>query len=175
MRTSLGDHLVALRRPAALAALAAAAGGFVAVMAPWLQLWRLTARVQALDTVGRQDVTGLTGAAASWLTWALAAVGIAVIVLSVLVAVDRPPSHAEPVLVTAGLLVLGGTIALRLTPPDPTAFTADVAAADLVSGSVPLPTGVGIDLWVEPAAGLWLLAGAGALIVVGTLVALRRG
>ena len=78
-------------------------------------------------------------------------------------------------LVTAGLLVLGGTIALRLTPPDPTAFTADVAAADLVSGSVPLPTGVGIDLWVEPAAGLWLLAGAGALIVVGTLVALRRG
>lgn len=175
MRTSLGDHLVALRRPAALAALAAAAGGGVAVVAPRLALWRLTARVQALDTVGRQDVTALDGATTSSLTWVIAAVGVAVIGLAVLVAVDRPPPHAEAGLVGAGLFVAVTAIAMRAMPPATSAFTGDVTAADLVSGSVPLPTGVGIDLWVEPAAGLWLLVGAGALIVAGTLVALRRG
>ena len=172
MRTSLGDHLVTLRRPAALAALGAATGGLVAVLAPRLPLWRLAAEVQALDTVGRQDVTTLPGAATSPWTWAVAAVGAVVIVLAVLVAVDRPPPHAERVLVGAGAVVLAATAALFVARPGPAAFPGQ---SDLATGAVPLPTGVGIDLWVEPGAGLWLLVGAGVLVVLGTLVALRRG
>ncbi len=175
MRTSLGDHLVALRRPAALAALGAAAGGAVAAMAPTMPLWRLTARVQALDTVGRQDVTSLPGSATSSLTWGIAAVGVAVVVLAAMVAVDRPPPAAERLLVGAGLVVVVATGVLLASPPSSRAFADDVAAAELVGGDVPLPTGVGIDLWVQPDTGLWALFAAGALVVTGSLVALRRG
>lgn len=175
MRTSLGDHLVALRRPAALAALGAAAGGVVAAMAPRLPLWRLTARVQALDTVGRQEVTSLSGGATSWLTWGIAVAGVLVVVLAALVAVDRPPPAAERVLVATGALVVLAAAVLLADPPSVTAFAGDAAAADLIAGSVPLPTGVGIDLWVQPDSGLWALFATGALVVVGTLVALRRG
>ena len=175
MRTSLGDHLVALRRPAALAALAAAGGGVVAAMAPRLPLWRLTARVQALDTVGRQQVATLPGEATSDLAWAVAAVGVVVVVLAALVAVDRPPPAAERLLVGGGLLVVAVTAVLLGTRPAPTAFGHDAAAAELVSGAAPLPTGVDIDLWVQPAAGLWALLAAGVVVVAGTLVALRHG
>lgn len=175
MHTSLGDHLVALRRPAALAAIGAAAGGAVAAMAPSLPLWQLAARVQALDTVGQQEVTALSGGATSGLTWAIAAVGLVVVVLATMVAVDRPPPAAEALLVGAGLLVVAATVVLLADRPAATAFATDVAAADLVTGEVPLPTGVGIDLWVQPASGLWALLAAGALVVVGSLVALRRG
>ncbi len=175
MRTSLGDHLVALRRPAALAALGAAAGGAVAAMAPNLPLWRLTARVQALDTVGRQEVTSLTGEATSALTWGIALAGLVVVVLAALVAVDRPPPAAELLLVGAGVLLVLAAGVLLLDPPSPQAFGDDAAAAELVAGDVPLPTGVGIDLWVQPDSGIWALFAAGALVVVGTLVALRRG
>lgn len=175
MRTSLGDHLVALRRPAALAAIGAAAGGAVAAMAPSLPLWQLAARVQALDTVGQQEVAALSGEATSGLTWAIAAVGLAVVVLATMVAVDRPPPAAEALLVGAGVLVVAATAVLFADRPATTAFATDVAAADLVTGDVPLPTGVGIDLWVQPASGLWALLAAGALVVVGSLVAMRRG
>lgn len=175
MRTSLGDHLVALRRPAAVAALAAAGGGAVAAMAPSLPLWRLTARVQALDTVGSQPVTSLPGGATSDLTWAVAAVGIVVVVLASMVAVDRPPPAAERLLVGAGLLVLAATFLLLATRPTAAAFAGDAAAADLVTGATPLPTGVDIDLWVQPAPGLWTLLVAGVLVVAGSIVALRRG
>lgn len=175
MRTSLGDHLVTLRRPAAMAALAAAAGGVVAAIAPRLSLWHLTARVQALDTVGRQDVTALSGDATSGLTWGVAAIGAVVVVLAFLVAIDRPPPLAEPLLVGAGIAIVATAGLLAMDRPPPAAFAGDPAAADLIQGGVPLPTGVGIDLWVQPAAGLWVLAGAGVLVVVGTVVALRRG
>lgn len=175
MRTSLGDHLVALRRPAALAALGAAAGGAVAAMAPTLPLWRLTARVQALDTVGRQDVTALSGDATSGVTWGIAVVGVLVVVLAALVAVDRPPPAAERLLVGAGVLVMVATGVLLADRPPARAFADDLAAADLIGGEVPLPTGVGIDLWVQPDSGMWALFAAGALVVTGTLVALRRG
>ena len=175
MRTSLGDHLVALRRPAALAALAAAAGGAVAAMAPSLPLWRLTARVQALDTIARQAVTTLPGGSTSALTWAVAVVGIVVVVLASMVAVDRPPPAAERLLVGAGVLIVASACLLLARRPAPAAFAGDATAADLVTGAAPLPTGVDIDLWVQPGVGLWALLGAGTLVVLGTVVALRRG
>lgn len=175
MRTSLGDHLLALRRPAALAALAAAAGGVVASMAPWMALWRLTARVQALDTVGEQPVAVLPGSDASPLVWAVAAVGVVAAVLAVLVAVDRPPPRAETLLVGAGVVVVAAVGVLLVTRPATGAFRGRAGAAELMDGEVPLPTGVGIDLGVEPAMGMWVLAAAGLLVVAGTLVALRRG
>lgn len=175
MRTSLGDHLVALRRPAALAALGAAGGGAVATLAPSLPLWRLTARVQALDTVGSQPVTTLPGSTTSALTWLLAAIGIVVVVVASMVAVDRPPPAAEKLLVGAGVLVITVTCVLLGTRPEAAAFAGDAAAADLVTGAAPLPTGVDIELWVQPAVGLWALLCAGVLVVVGTVVALRRG
>lgn len=175
MRTSLGDHLRALRRPAALAALAAAAGGAVAAMAPQMALWQLVARVQALDTVGEQPVTALPGSAASPLTWAVAVLGMAVVVLAALVAVDRPPPHAEALLVGAGVVVVGCVGVLLLTPPGTAAFAGLPGATELVDGQVPLPSGVGIDLAVEPATGMWVLAASGLLVAAGTLVALRRG
>jgi uncharacterized membrane protein YhhN len=174
VHTSLGDHLVALRRPAALAALAAAAGGAVAALAPQLRLWRLTAQVQALDTVDVQEVTALRGAATSDLTWGLAGIGVVVVGLAVLVAVDRPPPAAERLLVAAGLLVLAGTTALLVDRPATSAFTGG-AATELVAGDVPLPTGVDIALEVQPTTGFWVLYVAGLLMIAGTLVALRRG
>lgn len=175
MRTSVGDHLLALRRPAAMAALAAAGGGGIAAMAPRMTLWELTARVQALDTVGEQPVTGLPGHAASPVTWVVAAVGLAVVVIAVLVAVDRPPPRAESLLLSAGALVVTAVAALLLLRPDREAFAARPDAADLITGDVALPTGVGIDLAVEPAMGMWVLAAAGLLVIVGSLLALRRG
>lgn len=175
MRTSLGDHLLALRRPAALAALAAAAGGAVAAMAPQLALWRLTARVQALDTVGEQPVTQLAGGATSSLAWVVAATGVAIVVLATLVALDRPPPHAEGLLCGAGTLVLAAVVVLLLAPPGPSAFAGRPGVAELTSGDVPLPSGIGIELSVEPATGMWVLATAGLLVIAGTLVALRRG
>lgn len=175
MRTSLGDHLLALRRPAGMAALAAAAGGVVALMAPRMTLWRLTARVQALDTVGDQPVTGLAGADASPLTWAVALIGVAIVVVAVLVAVDRPPPRAEPLLVGAGAIVVTATSILLATPPGPRRFAHAPGVGDLIGDAVPLPTGVGIDLAVEPAMGMWVLAAAGPLVIAGTLVAMRRG
>lgn len=175
MRTSLGDHLRVLRRPAALAALAAAAGGVVAALAPRMALWRLTARVQALDTVGEQPVAVLGGSAASPLTWGVAAVGAAVVVLAVLVAADRPPPHPEVLLVGAGVLMVAAVGVLLVTRPSTDAFAGRPGAAELIDGEVPLPTGVGIELGVEPAMGMWVLAAAGLLVVAGSMVALRRG
>ena len=175
MRTTLGDHLLALRRPAALAALAAAAGGAIAAIAPHMALWRLTASVQALDTVGQQPVAVLRGAATSPLTWGIAAIGVVAIVLALLVAVDRPPPHPEVLLVGAGLLLMGAVGTLLATRPPPAAFAGQPGAAELVDGTVPLPTGVGIDLSVQPALGMWALASAGLLVVAGSMVALRRG
>lgn len=144
-------------------------------MAPNLPLWLLTARVQALDTVGRQVVTSLPGGAASGLTWGIAVVGLAVVVVAALVAVDRPPPAAERLLVGAGVLIVVATAVLLADRPSPRAFADDVAAAELVAGRVPMPTGVGIDLWVQPGSGLWALFAAGILVVVGTVVALRHG
>jgi hypothetical protein len=92
-----------------------------------------------------------------------------------MVAVDRPPPAAERLLVGAGVLVVVATAVLLADRPPATAFAHDLAAAALVDGEVPLPTGVGIDLWVQPDSGLWALFAAGALVVTGTLVALRRG
>lgn len=175
MRTSLGDHLVALRRPAALAAVAAASGGVVAAMAPRQGLWRLSAQVQALDTIGEQSVTTLRGAEASWLTWAVAAVGVVIVVTALLVALDRPPPRAEEVLLAAGVAVLLGSGLLLVTPPGAAAFAGDAAAAELLAGDAPLPTGVAIDLSVRPAAGLWMLPAGGVLVLAGTVLALRRG
>lgn len=175
MRTSVGDHLLALRRPAALAALAAAAGGVVGAMAPRLAIWRLDAQVRALDTVGEQAVTVLVGARASSLTWVVAAVGVTVVVLAVLVAVDRPPAFAEQLLVASGGLLLGAAGWLLLQRPPLSAFTHHRGAAELVNGDVELPRGVAINLVVEPAMGIWVLAAAGLLVVAGTVVALRRG
>lgn len=175
MRTSLGDHLRALRRPAALAALAAAAGGAVAAMAPQMALWRLIARVQALDTVGEQPVAVLPGSAASPVVWGVAAIGVAVVVVASLVAVDRPPPHAEALLVSAGAAIVAAVGVLLVTSPGTAAFAGRPGAAELVDGQVPLPSGVGIDLAVEPATGMWVLAASGLLVAAGTLVALRRG
>lgn len=174
MRTSVGDHLLALRRPAALAALAAAAGGAVAVMAPSMVLWRLTAQVRALDTVGEQPVSVLQGADSSPAVWGIAAVGVAVVVVALLVAVDRPPPLAESVLVAGGAVAIGGVGLLVIQRPGTDAFHHG-GARELVSGAVPLPTGVGIDLAVEPALGLWVLGAAGLLVIAGSMVALRRG
>lgn len=175
MRTGIGDHLLALRRPAALAALAAGAGGLVGVLAPRMAMWRLDAQVRALDTVGEQPVTILTGAQTSPVAWLVAAVGALVIALAVLVAVDRPPAYAEQLLVGAGGLQLGAAGWLLVARPDRSAFTHHAGAAELVRGDVVLPTGVAIDLTVEPALGIWVLAAAGLLVVAGTMVALRRG
>lgn len=175
MRTSLGDHLLALRRPAALAALVAAAGGVAAALAPHMPLWRLTASVQALDTVGEQPVTVLDGAATSPVTWGIAAVGVVAVVLALLVAVDRPPPRPEALLVGTGVLLMTAVGVLLATRPSPAAFAGRPGAAELVEGTVPLPTGVGIDLGVEPALGMWVLASAGLLVVAGSMLALRRG
>lgn len=175
MRTSLGDHLLALRRPAALAALAAAAGGGVALMAPRMAVWQLVARVRALDTTGEQPVAVLRGAETSSLVWAVAAAGAVVIVVSLLVAVDLPPPLAESVLVAAGAVVIAAIGLLVMDRPGPQSFARDTGAAELVAGDVPLPTGVGIDLAVQPALGLWVLGAAGLLVIAGSMVALRRG
>jgi len=175
VRTSLGDHLVALRRPAALAAVAAAFGGVVAVMAPRLGLWRLSAQVQALDTIGEQAVTTLRGAESSRVSWAIAAVGVVIVVNALLVALDRPPPRAEGVLLAAGVAVLLGSGLLLVTPPGAAAFADHAAAAELLAGDAPLPTGVDIDLSVRPASGLWMLPAGGVLVLAGTVVALRRG
>lgn len=175
MRTSVGDHLLALRRPAALAAVAAAAGGAVGCIAPRMGVWQLTARVRALDTVGDQRVATLSGAEASPLAWVVAAVGLVAVVLALLVAVDRPPPFAEQLLVGAGGLLLGAAGAVLLDRPAPSAFSGHRGAADLVGDGVPLPTGVAIELAVEPALGIWVLAAAGLLVAAGTMVAMRRG
>lgn len=175
MRTSLGDHLVTLRRPAALAALAAAAGGVVAVLSPRLGLYELVAEVQALDTIGAQRVTVLAGADATAVTWGVAGVGVVVVALALLVAVDRPPGFAEPTLVACGALLLAAVVWLLVDAPADQAFADRPGVADLVAPGTRLPTGVDLQLAVRPAAGVWLLAGAGVLVIAGTLVALRRG
>lgn len=175
MRTSLGDHLLALRRPAALAALAAAAGGGVAVMAPRMAVWQLIAQVRALDTTGEQSVAVLQGAETSSLAWVVAAAGAVVVVVSLLVAIDRPPPLAESVLVAAGAVVVGTIGLLVIDRPSTRAFAHDVGAGELVAGDVPLPTGVGIELAVQPTLGLWVLGAAGLLVIAGSMVALRRG
>lgn len=175
MRTRLGDHLHALRRPAALAALAATAGGAVAAMAPSIALWSLVAQVRALDTTGEQPVAVLRGAGASPVVWVVVAAGVVAVVVSLLVAVDRPPPLAEPVLLTAGALVVAAVGLLAVDRPDSHAFGHNAGARELVAGDVPLPTGVGIDLAVQPAMGLWVLGAAGLLVIAGSLVALRRG
>jgi len=175
VRTRLGDHLPALRRPAALAALAATAGGVVASMAPSMTLWHLTAQVRALDTTGEQPVTVLQGAETSPVVWAIAAAGVAAVVVSLLVAVDRPPPLAESVLVAAGAAVVAVVGVLVINRPTAHAFGHHAGARELVAGDVPLPTGVGIDLAVEPALGLWVLGAAGLLVIAGSMVALRRG
>lgn len=175
MHTSLGDHLLALRRPAALAALAAAAGGGVALMAPRMAVWRLVAQVRALDTTGEQTVAVLQGAETSALVWAVAVAGAVVVVVSLLVAVDRPPPLAESALVAAGAVVVGIVGLLVIDRPGTQAFAHHIGAGELVAGDVPLPTGVGIDLAVQPAVGLWVLGAAGLLVIAGSMVALRRG
>jgi len=64
---------------------------------------------------------------------------------------------------------------LVINRPTAHAFGHHAGARELVAGDVPLPTGVGIDLAVEPALGLWVLGAAGLLVIAGSMVALRRG
>lgn len=144
-------------------------------LAPRMGVWQLTARVRALDTVADQRVAVLSGAEASAVVWVAAGVGLATVVLALLVAVDRPPPLAEQLLVGAGGLLLGTAGLLLLGRPATSAFAGHRGAAELVGGGVPLPTGVAIELAVEPALGIWVLAAAGLLVVAGTMVAMRRG
>lgn len=174
MRTSLGDHLVVLRRPAALAALAAAAGGAIGVYAPRLGLWTLTARVQALDTTGESAVTTMPGAQASPATWLAMSAGVVIIAVALLVALDRPPRRALRLLVASAAVLLLVTMAALLQRPEPAAFAADPRSGGLVAG-VALPLGVGIELLVHPAIGMWVLAASGLLVAAGAIVADRRG
>lgn len=175
MRTRIGDHLAPLRRPAALAALAAAAGGTVTAMAPRLPLWQLAVDVRALDTTGSQHVAVLRGSATTPWTGAIAVVGVVVVVVAFLVALDRPPPLAEQVLLGSAALVVATAGVLLLAPPDPAAFDGDPAVAELRSGEAALPSGVEIDLEVEPATGIAALGLAGLLVAAGAFVALRRG
>lgn len=175
MRTRLGDHLAPLRRPAALAALAAAAGGIAAAMAPRLPLWRLVADVRALETNGAQDMAVLDGAATTPWTAAIALVGVVAVVIAVLVALDRPPPLAEQLLVAIAALLVAAAGLLLLDRPPPAAFDDVAAVAELRDEGTALPAGVEIELHVEPDSGIALLGLAGLLVAAGTLVALRRG
>lgn len=175
MRTRLGDHLAPLRRPAALAALAAAAGGTVAAMSRGLPLWRLVADVRALETNDAQQMAVLDGAATTPWTAAVVLVGVVVVVVAVLVALDRPPPMAEPLLVASAAVLVAAAGLLLLARPAPAAFDGQAAVAELRDQDTALPAGVEIELRVEPGSGIPALGLAGLLVAGGTLVALRHG
>lgn len=175
MRTSLADHLLALKRPAAVAALGVAAAGSVALRAPALGLWTLRSRVQALDTVGTTTVATMVGADASPVAWVAAVGGGVVLAVAVLVALDRPPPHAEAVLAVTALLLVACTGLLALHRPTVGDFGAVARAAGMDAGDEVLPVGVDIALQVRPGVGLWLLTTAGPLIGVGTALVRRTG
>ncbi len=174
LRTSLGDQLVAMRRPAALAALASAAGGWIGVRAPTLGVWSLQAQVQALDTTGETTVTRMAGADATPLVWVAVAAGVVIIALSLLVALDRPVAHAPMLVIACGAVLLTVTLGVAMQPPSPADFHGSVATEMLQDG-VALPTGVGIELRVEPGPGLLVLGLSGLLAAAGAVVADRRG
>ena len=142
--------------------------------APASAAWSLVATVDALGTTDESTVATLSAVEVTPLAWAATGVGVLVVVVSMLVAIDKPPPGAERVLLLAALAMAAVTVAVVVARPAPTDFTVEPGTRDLVEGTS-LPTGVSVDLAVEPSSGPVLL-GLGALVVAGgTVLAMRRG
>lgn len=175
MRTTLRDDLHALGRPGAWAAIGAALAGVVALRAPGIGAWALVATVEALGTADESTVAVLSAAEVTPLAWVATVVGVLVVVVSLLLAVDRPPAVAERLLLAAAVAVVAVGVAVLVARPAPADFAAHGRANDLVEGEASLPDGVAIDLRVRPAGGLAVLGAAGLAIAVLGTVASRRG
>lgn len=141
---------------------------------PTLGVWSLQAQVQALDTTGETTVTHMTGADATPVVWVAVAAGVVVILLAASIALDRPLTHASTTIIAAGAVLLAVTLAVAMQRPGAEEFHSR-AAAEMLQEGVALPTGVGIELRVEPGPGMLALGLSGVLAAAGAVVADRRG
>jgi hypothetical protein len=147
-------------------------GGLAAVAAtrPW---YLAVAEMTMLGDQQGRTVASLAGVPATVLGWVVVALGLAAAVLGTNVALDRPPPHARALLlaVSAVLLVVAATVALRRPPLE------RVAADDadrLLALADRLPTGVELAISVRPALGP-LVVGFAALLIGGGALAAREG
>ena len=174
MRVRLRDDLHALRRPGALAAVVAALGGLLAVWFPRTTAWRLVATVDAVGTADERTVAHLRAAEVTDVAWAAPVIGVVVVVVALLVAIDRPPVAAERLLLLGAVGMLALTIAVIVARPAPAAFAAHGRAADLVGAQEALPAGIEIELRVGPAPAPVALGVAALGVAVCGLLATRR-
>lgn len=175
MRARLRDDLHALRRPGAVAAIGAALGGMLALRAPTAPAWALVATVDALGTADESTVATLTASQTTSVARAAWVLGALVVAVALLLAIDRPPRIAEPVLLVAAVGMLAVTMSVLVARPTPADFLGHREVADLVAGEQSLPAGIDIDLAVQPTAGPMLLGLAAMGVVIGTVLATRRG
>lgn len=172
MRVRLRDDLHALGRPGAIPAVVAAVGGVLALRAPTTGAWALVATVDALGTSDQVTVDTLSARAVSPVAVAAWGVGVVVIVVAVLVALDRPPPAAVPLLLGGAAGMVAVMLTVLLARPAPEDF---VSALQAGPGEVVLPMDVSFTVGVEPAAGPMLLAIGALLVIAGTLFTARQG
>lgn len=175
VRTRIRDDLHALARPGGVAAVAAAGGGLLALRAPGSTAWALVATVNALGTSDEGTVAVLTAAEVTRVAWAAWVLGGVVVLVALMVALDRPPPAAEAVLLAAAVGMVAVAVSVLVARPSPVDFAAHGRARDLVGDTASLPTGIEIALTVEPTAGPVLLGVGALIVVVGTVLATRRG
>lgn len=177
-----GDLLLELRlllRPQALLGLAVALAGLAALVGAYMP-WYEVAMEVSYRPWQEQGVAATQQAPAAWLSgwqahawgWLVPAVAVAVVVVGLLSAIDRPPPRHDRIEIGAGLvLAVFGGLGVVLVPAverfggERVAVLSDLARR--------LPDGLEMGLEVRPASGLWVTLAAAALLA-GLGLATRR-
>lgn len=170
-RGDLAMQLRLLLRPAGVIGAVGVVGGVGMFLAAYLSWYEVHADVSALGHTQGTTVASLAGWEAQPWGWAVPAVALVAVVVSLRVALDRPPAVAAEVQLGAGLTVavLTGVSAL-VFPPVSRFDVAGTRLREVTELAGGLPSDVDVAFSVRPDEGLWVALAAAALLVVAGAV-----
>lgn len=168
-----GDLLLNLRivlRPRGVTGLIAAVVGLIGAVTVYLPWYEIRSEVTMLGSTRARTVAELAGWQAHPWLWVVAVTGALAMVIGVAIAVDRPPPRSRDLLVGTGVaLALTAGVSALIVPPTGR-FGATETIAELGWLSERVPDDIAVELFVRPAAGLWVaLAAAALLLALGVL------
>lgn len=173
MRGDAGLTARLLLRGAGFAGVVTAVGGGVVIagaLRPW---YAIVAEVSMLGGVSERTVAWLPGFPATSSGWAVACLGLVVLGLGVLVALDRQPVRARAFTVGIGVVTLAVAAFAAVSVPGLEAIAAETSR-ELLDVRDQLPVGVELELRAIATSGPWWVAAGAATAIVGALGARDR-
>lgn len=165
-RPDLWTNLRLLLRPQGAVGVIGTVASLAALGAAYLPWYEVAAGVELLDVRQSRAVATLAGWQAQPWSWVVPALALVALVVSLAVAVDRPPRPAGDLQIGAGIgLALAAGASAMLFPATSRFDVAGSRLRELTLLAERLPDGVAVDFQVQAASGLWVTLGAAALLV----------